>query len=161
MRKLGCPAPILHWRPPPDELPIPEFKRLLEWWQEERGEECAPSPDKVDPIALAKSLGNLILTEVLNEGQDFHVRLFGSKISDNVQDLTGERLTEIWTPLRHYFMINYRAICIRPQPLYSKHTPPMNINVSGWDRLILPLVKDGEVSRILIGIYECDRQDTE
>ncbi|RED54341.1 PAS domain-containing protein [Aestuariispira insulae] len=158
LKKLGSPPPKLIWNPDPDELPHPEFSLLMQWWQETKGDRPAPSPEDVDPLHLVKLLGHLILTDVCDEGENFHVRLYGSQIGKTVEDLTGKDLKTIWTPLRHYFIANYRAICLRPEPLYSLHTPALNINLSAWDRLILPLMEGDKVKRIMIGIFATDRQ---
>ena len=158
MERLGSPPPVLIWNPDKADLPPSEFSLLLDWWDEARGGRMAPSPSDVDPIELIKLLGHLVLTDVQDGGQDFFVRLYGSQIGKTVEDLTGKDLKCIWTPLRHYFISNYRAICLRPQPLYSLHTPALNINLSAWDRLILPLMEGDEVKRILIAIYATDRQ---
>ncbi|CAN0605169.1 unnamed protein product, partial [Ectocarpus sp. 12 AP-2014] len=51
-----------------------------------------------------------------------------------------------------FFYAVYRAVLIRPEPLYTEHEPPAEVGVKLWHRLMLPLVDDGgKVIRVLVG----------
>ncbi|WP_020594174.1 PAS domain-containing protein [Kiloniella laminariae] len=153
MEKLGSPSPHIHWQVDADNLPCEELKFLLNWWEATRAGRFAPMPTDVDPFALRPVLGRVTVLDVLDGGEDFRYRLYGSAIMNEPgKDLTGQLVSEIWTPLRAFFAITYRALLKRREPLYTRHVPHHSLKLSTWDRLILPLGENGEVSRILVGL---------
>lgn len=157
---LGSPAPVLIWAPEALELPGNGSAELLEWWRRQRGTDPAPNAAVIDPEQFTTLLGNVVLLEALADGLDFRVRVFGSKIQPRPgKDTTGQLISEVWTPLRHYFLVNYQAVYRRAEPLYSRHTPAIEIARTGWDRLILPFVEGGRVSRLLVSVHPAIRQD--
>ncbi len=134
---------------------------IYDWWLAKKAGMVAPSPDCIIPENLVQVLGNLILLETCEGGANFYTRLYGSKIQKKPgRDMTGQLVSETWTPLRGYFLINYQAVYQRKEALFSCHTPPQDVNVTAWNRLVLPFVEDGEVSKILVSIYPTQRQKT-
>ncbi len=153
MRQLGSPKPTIAWNLPEDELPQPELKFLFKWWNENRGEEMAASPLDVDPFKLKPVLGRVAVLDILEGGEEFKYRLYGSAIiQEPGKDLTGLLLSDIWTPLRTFFAITYRAVVLRKEPLYTRHEPHHSLKMTTWDRLILPLSSGNEVERIIVAL---------
>ena len=153
LHKLGSPNPRLIWNPDPENLPGDQLAYFLEWWNQARGDTFAASPDAVDPIELRSILGYLAVLDVLDGGENFRYRLYGSAIMNEPgKDLTGLLLTDIWTPLRAFFTITYRAVVQRKEPLYTQHEPHHSLKMQVWDRLILPLSNTGDVERLIVAI---------
>lgn len=160
MRGLRCVRPELVWNPADDSLGDDYLNRVYRWWHKQTTPDGRPpSPKAIDPLALKDLLGNLLVIDVIDNGQDFLVRLYGSKVTEHSRnDTTGQKISEVWTPLRSYFLVNYRAVHLRQAPLLSRHTPPMDVNINGWKRLILPFQENDVVTRLLVGIRIADRQ---
>lgn len=153
LKKLGSPKPSLIWNPDPRELPGDQLVYFLNWWNQARGNTFAASPDAVDPMELRSILGYLAVLDVLDGGENFRYRLYGSAIMNEPgKDLTGLLLSDIWTPLRSFFTITYRAVVHRKEPLYTQHEPHHSLKMQVWDRLILPLSNDQDVERLIVAI---------
>ncbi|KKJ76549.1 hypothetical protein WH95_12120 [Kiloniella litopenaei] len=153
LRKLGSPKPTIGWNPAMESLPGDQLKYFLDWWDKARGADFAASPDAVDPMELRSILGHLAVLDVLDGGENFRYRLYGSAIMNEPgKDLTGLLLSDIWTPLRAFFTISYRAVVLRKEPLYTQHEPHHSLKMQIWDRLILPLSNGDEVERIIVAI---------
>ena len=160
LQRLGSPPPVLKWMPGRDDLPNNGSADLLDWWHEMRAADKAPPVSVIEPEQFTSVLGNVVLLESQEDGLDFRVRLFGSKIQARPgKDTTGQLISEVWTPLRQYFLVNYQAVCRRSEPLYSRHTPAISISRTGWDRLVLPFLEDGRVARMLVSVHPSVRQD--
>ena len=153
LHKLGSPKPCLIWNPGPENLPGDQFACFLEWWNQARSNSFAAPLDAVDPMELRSILGHLAVLDVLDGGENFRYRLYGSAIMNEPgRDLTGLLLTDIWTPLRAFFTITYRAVVQRKEPLYTQHEPHHSLKMQVWDRLILPLSNTGDVNRLIVAI---------
>lgn len=160
LQGLGGPSPMLLWQPTLETLPEPLLAFLLEWWLQARDGTAAPPVEVVDPFALRPALGHLSLLDVIDGGADFRYRVHGSLTAARARwEWTGRRVSEIDTPLRFFFLVNYRAVTRRRQPLFSTHTPPAEVRMTAWHRLILPLGRHEEVERLLVGILPTQRQD--
>lgn len=160
MADLGSPAPFLLWKPDEARLPEPILGFLLEWWHKGRGASAMPPPELVDPLALRPALGHLSLLEVEEGGRDFRYRIYGSLTAHRARcEWTGRKVSGIDTPMRLFFLATYRAVARRPQPLLTTHTPPIQVRMTAWHRLILPLGEDGAVRRLLVAILPAERQD--
>ncbi|MFD2207873.1 PAS domain-containing protein [Kiloniella antarctica] len=153
MKQLGSPVPTVHWNLPEDKLPQPELQFLFKWWKDKKGERMAPSPSDVDPFELKGILGKIAVLEVIDTGEEFKYRLYGSAIMPEPgKDLTGKLLSDIWTPMRAFFAITYRAVVLRKEPLYTRHEPHHSLKMAEWDRIILPLSDGTEVERIIVAL---------
>ncbi|WP_419902551.1 PAS domain-containing protein [Kiloniella sp.] len=162
MRQLGSPKPTILWNLPEEELPQPELKFLFKWWNENRGDRLAASPEDVDPFKLRPVLGRIAVLDILDGGEEFKYRLYGSAIiQEPGKDLTGMLLSDIWTPLRSFFAITYRAVLLRKEPLYTRHEPHHSLKMTTWDRLILPLSRDDNVERIIVALVPIYKDVTE
>lgn len=143
------------WRPAGDDLAHEQLQFLLSYWKNLSDAEGRVTADEIDPLNMWPALGFVILVDVIEGGEDFRIRVYGSAIAQSVEvDVTGKLISQ--TPwqgvVMEFFYAVYRAVVIRPEPLYTEHEPPMDVGVKLWHRLMLPLVDgDGEVCRVLVG----------
>lgn len=154
----GFPRPVVCWNPDPATLPAPQLTAIGTFWSDLVAQEGQPDPAHIDPAAFVPALGYLMLLEPVDDGQDFHYRLYGTQIARwSGLDLTGQRVSEITgagvrTHVQAFFMAGYYAVVVRRQPLYSAHVPPAERTTATWHRLILPFRDTAAaVSRLLVG----------
>lgn len=152
--------PFLAWDPKPEDLSLELLRVIYEYWAAmprcTRGRFAGlPLASELDPLEVHRALGYLMLLDVLEGGEDFRYRVYGSKIADVVGfDSTGLLVSETKPhPItRLLFQAVYRAVMKVGKPIFTKHEPAMNIAVVTWYRLVLPMVdEDGEISQILVG----------
>ncbi|MGK2741060.1 PAS domain-containing protein [Tepidicaulis sp. LMO-SS28] len=75
----------------------PQIALLLDYWEEKRGPaRRMPARSDIKPTDIPSLMPYLILFDVLNEGEDGYIRVFGSELSELIgEDRTGMRLSEI------------------------------------------------------------------
>lgn len=95
-----------------------------------------------------------MLLEPVDDGEDFVYRVYGTNIARFVGlEMTGKRLTNGPLPpfAQALFLVGYRAVLKRQEPLLSRHVAPTDFVMATWDRLILPFVdEDSMVTRLLV-----------
>lgn len=147
--------PVVIWQPMASDLPVKPLPFLLDYWHDLPRVEDLPLANAVDALSLGPALGDVMLLDVIDQGQDFRYRVYGSKIAEGANfDMTGRLTSEIQTSryVSIFFLAIYRAAMIRREPVYTRHNPPVEVSAKTWDRLILPLAgKSGPVERILVG----------
>jgi len=160
MANLGSPPPVMIWNPLPTDMEAPVLRVLDGWWRQ--AVEAAggpPTPQMVDPLMLRSALGAISLLDVIDGGRDFQMRLHGSDIAETLGvDMTGMNLGEMSVPFMSFLLVTYRAPLLRPAPLLLRYTPAMQFFRSAWWRIGMPLVRDGKVVRLLIGMVRTERQ---
>lgn len=151
----GIASPTHQWRPSEAEAPTAELRTLLNYWRALQEGNQLPRQANFDVLAVPSVLGFLMLMDVIDGGEDFYYRVYGTKIAqDTGFDMTGKRLSCVptVTSLAAYFMASYRAVVQRREPLLAYHQPPPGQPIRRWARLILPMVDDQDrVSRLLVG----------
>lgn len=163
MAELGSPPPLMRWNPSFDDMMVSEALRHLAvwWWQAAEAGGGPPSPDAVDPLLLRPALGAVSLLDVYDGGRDFRIRLHGSIVSGALgMDMTGMLVSKMDVPFMAFLMVAYRAQVLRPEPLLLRYTPASEFFDSGWWRIGLPLARDGEVVRLMVGMERAPRQPT-
>ncbi len=160
MARLGSPPPVMTWNPKPSDIESEVLRHLASWWEKTIAAAGGPpTPEMVDPLVLRPALGAISLLDVLDGGRDFQLRLHGSDISDTLGvDMTGWKMGEKDVPFMAFLIVTYRAQLLRPEPLLLRYTPAMEFFLSAWWRIGLPLVRNGEVVRLLIGMERAPRQ---
>ncbi len=69
---------------------------LTAYWDRKRGRGRMPDRQDILPSEIVKLLPNLHITEVLDGGRDFRIRLFGTALVNFLgAEMTGRRLSEI------------------------------------------------------------------
>ncbi len=127
----------------------------MAYWAGLSSEESFVAAKEIDPLDMWPALGFVMLVDVVDDGADFRFRVYGSAIAQSVElDVTGKLMSEVpWKGVvMDFFYAVYRAVLIRPEPLYTEHEPPTTIGVKLWHRLMLPLMdEDRKVCRVLVG----------
>jgi len=160
MTKLGSPPPVMIWNPQPSDMDSEVLRHLDNWWKQAMDADGnPPTPEMVDPLVLRPALGAVSLLDVLDGGRDFQMRLHGSDVGATLGvDMTGMKVGEMTVPFMAFLIVTYRAQLLRPEPLLLRYTPAMEFFLSAWWRIGLPLVRNGEVVRLLIGMERTERQ---
>jgi hypothetical protein len=151
----GVAPPKVVWRPDSRDLKHEQLRFLLAYWNGLSAGRSFVTADQIDPLDMWPALGFIMLVDVVDDGVDFRFRLYGSAIVQSVNmDVTGKLMSEVQLGgvVMDFFYAVYRAVLIRPEPLFTEHVPPEEIGVKFWHRLMLPLVgEDGKVCRVLVG----------
>ena len=158
--ETDSPPPVICWEPEAGELPNERLRFLLEFWRSAPRDGDLPSIDSLDPLALKPALGLLMILEPVDGGADFRYRLYGSEIAARAGlDLTGKLVTNVRSAkMAAFFIATYAAVLLRRRPLYTRHTTNPAIQITQWDRLLLPFAgRDGAVERLLVGNLPGDR----
>ena len=160
MARLGSPSPVMIWNPQADTLESEALRHLAVWWTEAAaGAGGPPAPEAVDPLMLRPALGSVSLLDVHDDGRDFCIRLHGSNVASTLGiDMTGMMVGEMTVPFMAFLIVTYRAQLLRPEPLLLRYTPAMEFFLSAWWRIGLPLMRDGKVVRLLVGMERAPRQ---
>lgn len=146
------PPPQLNWDPVAEDVPDPRLAQLLEYWRSLRvGGQDIPSAGAIDPLDMKFALGYLLLSDVIENGDDFRYRVYGSLVARLCEnDLTGRCPSEFGDARSTYIVATYKAAMIRREPLYMVFPAIVPIDVKVWRRLVLPLAgADGEIVRFL------------
>lgn len=138
---------------------LPEHQAALSAWKEVTNGAMMPPADAIDPLAMIKALGSILIIspEIHNDTQDFRYRLYGSTISNRFgADMTGKLLSDFPSTNRFFFAAQYKELLSRQIPFYGEHDAPPDVSVVvRWARLALPFghkKDDGsyQVDRILV-----------
>lgn len=154
-REHRVPPPRFVWDPTPDDVTVPHLARLLEHWHSLRGDDDLPHFQCVDPLDMGYALGHLNLLEVVDNGEDFRYRISSTEAGRRLGvEYQGMLVSEVGKFSSRFFGATYRESMRRRLPLYSIHVPPLEVSVSEWRRLLLPLAgDDGTVVRFLSGVH--------
>ncbi len=154
-RSHGLEQPHLLWDPSPDEIPVDVLRKLLLHWQGLRQGDGLPNMSRIDPVEFRSMLPHINLLEVIDGGRDFRYRVFSTTLADRLDvEFTGRLISEVGLFSAPFFTLTYRESLARRLPLLTVHTPPQEISVSQWTRLVLPLQDDaGEVARFITGAH--------
>jgi hypothetical protein len=154
-RARGARGPDIVWSPSVERMAAEPLRFLLRYWSELRAERPMPYAREIDPIEMRPALGYILLVDVLESGEDFRYRLFGSTIAGvSGFDMTGRRVSEHKASpyIVEFALAVYRAALRRPEPLLTEHGPPATLNTFAWHRLVLPLAdENGTTGRFLVG----------
>jgi hypothetical protein len=155
MAKGGA-APDVVWAPSLERLSATQLRFLLRYWSELAGARDMPRAKQIDALEMRPALGYINLLDVIESGEDFRYRVFGSVIAAVAgYDMTGRKMSALKTApyMAEFSLAACRAVVLRGQPLLTEHRPPPSaVPTVAWHGLILPLAgEDGAVARLLIG----------
>ncbi len=139
--------------PSMDVMPCVQLSQTFDYWRGLPVVDGVPDTTVVEPENLVKALGNLMLVDVVDGGDDLLYALYGSNIAlVSGFDMTGKSVWEVPTTsdLQVFFVACYIAALELRKPLYTIHRAPPHITISDWHRLILPMGKNGEIRRFLV-----------
>jgi hypothetical protein len=137
--------------------------QLLDYWRALPRTGDLPAVETIDPAALVFILGWLMIIDPIDGGVDFSYRLYGTNIAEVTgRDLTGCKLSDSFPQVAAFASAVYRDAMRDRQPVLTRHTPPRQIMVSRWERLILPFAgPDDSVARFLVGAVGLGMRRTE
>ena len=139
--------------PAEGDLPREELRLVLRYWRALPRTDGVADLLKIDPHALRRALGYVMLIDVGPGESEFLYALYGSKIAAVAGfDMTGKTVWQVATTsaIQTFFVACYRVACDLRCTLYTVHEAPPQITVSHWHRLILPLGQGGAVKRFLV-----------
>ena len=138
---------------------------LAQYWIAKRGDRTMPFREEVRPAEIRALLPYLAINQVLEDGADFLIRLFGTELSKIAgEERTGKRVSEIAGPPEtaairrqtqaRWLEINRRAY-ETAAPVYARVTMLSEKNASRDAHVVaLPLTVTGNgVEQILGGIF--------
>ena len=143
------------------ESQIGHDDRLLSfyrYWSDKRRGRTMPSRADLDVAEMKSWLGYLHLVEVRGDPPDFHYRVFGTQIAEELGfDLTGRSIDDNpasgVAELRH----SYEEVVARKAPLYQVHEMIGLKGVLRYNRMLLPLSDDDEtVNMVLVLSFPLD-----
>jgi hypothetical protein len=160
-RKQGAQGPVVVWNPVARDVNAPPLAALLEYWTALRRGESLPAADKVDPLGMRRSLGYVMLVDVVEDGRDFRYRLFGSAVAAiSGFDMTGRLLSEhaASTYLLEFSLALYRAAIQQRKAVFCHYSPAGTLRTAQWHRLALPLTDGSDnIIRLLVGTVPIGR----
>ncbi|HMM13687.1 MAG TPA: PAS domain-containing protein [Parvibaculum sp.] len=160
-------AEPLHYHDAPEH---PRVAELVDYWNAKRG--TRPMPDRADivPGEIPRLLPNIVICEVLRGGEDFRMRIFGTKLVELTgEERTGKSLSDFGAhaivPTRPEIVQDRWLEVIRRS--YQQVKP---VFVSGamtssdrpylaWHAVSCPLTAGGTaVSQLMGGLFVVDRR---
>lgn len=135
---------------PVDKVENPELKKLLDYWKEKRGSRAMPSRGDVSPQDLRSALKTLQLFDVIDDGEDFYVRVMGAAVSGTFDfNPNGHRLSEHSGSQDGLLRVLQRLV--REQiPLICRFHRVVSEGLTVHSTaLLLPLGEDGQITQIL------------
>ncbi|MFZ2468952.1 PAS domain-containing protein [Parvibaculum sedimenti] len=130
----------LRYRDTPDH---PGVSALTDYWLAKRGPRTMPDRADISPAEIVKLLPNLIICDVLGDGEDFRTRLFGTALVLIVgEERTGKCLSEFGTrasvPTRPE-IVQFRWLDVTRRAYALKEPVFVNGTMSSSDRSYLAL----------------------
>lgn len=151
---ISSPRPVLKWQPDDADLESEHLRFLHDYWRRRARADGLPLSSGIDALDLKPVLGYVMLLEPTETDDDFLYRVYGSIIAEKGGlELTGKRVSEVPSSMvAAYFLATYRAVVVRRCSLLARHTTHHTIQITQWDRLILPFANpSGRIDRLLVG----------
>ena len=81
---------------PAEEMLDPGLRRLLDTWNQIRGERAMPTRPELNPFVLGGLLRSTQLFDIVDEGRDFRFRVMGSGITEQTGlNVTGKCVSQL------------------------------------------------------------------
>ena len=125
----------------------PQLELALAYWHEIKGETAFPRRADLVPENIVSLWPHLLMVDVIDEGADYHIRLFGQNLVDDYGEQTGRRVTEPTASEQvrerskalFDFCLRTQAPCYAYWPVTVSQRRPL-VDV---EALCLPLSSDG------------------
>lgn len=128
--------------------------RMYEYWSSKSPSGRLPGRQHLDPVEIPDLLFNLALIDVVrsDRGCRFRYRLAGTGIAGRAgRDPTGKCFEELYDgEYLRKANSTYQSIVETGLPFTSSRKFPVGKECLSYDRLILPLARDGETVDILV-----------
>jgi diguanylate cyclase (GGDEF)-like protein/PAS domain S-box-containing protein len=149
----GAKPPLVIWNPTAANLRSRRLVALLSHWNGLRDSPAPPLAERFSLAEIGPLADYVMLLDVERQGRDFVYRHYGAGIARHYgEDLTGRRLSKLAGHVATFSGSVYRAVVLRPEPVFTEHEPPRHVFVRHWQRVVLPLRDgDGAISQLLVG----------
>ena len=131
----------------PHSVQRPRLQRLLQYWEQKRGDRRMPSRTDLDPLDFVWMLGDISLVEVHRacDGLRYRFRLMGTRAVGRLgYDLTGKWLEDLPTPdYRSRLVEIFGLMVARAAPHVERPNMLIDNHVHHYEILRLPLGRDG------------------
>lgn len=125
----------------------PRLQRLLQYWEQKRGDRRLPARADLDPLEFAWMLGDVSLVEVhrSEEGLRYRFRLMGSRAVERLgYDITGKWLEDLPSPDYRARLVEVFGLMVaRAAPHVERPNMLIDNHVHHYEMLRLPLGRDG------------------
>jgi hypothetical protein len=130
------------------------LKKLAAYWQSKKGRRRAPARADLDPVEIPALMPHILLIDVEAAPRRFRVRLMGTSVVNGLgRDLTGRYLDELTlNEIQRAMFAEYRHVAETGEPACAtwEYTRDDGRHVH-FERLVLPLSRDGTVIDMLLG----------
>lgn len=142
------------------EVPIshPKLRALYDLWEAKRGSRQAPPRSDFSHEDLQPWFGHLMLLDCL-EGNEYRYRLYGTALTQIFGfDLTGKLVGASADRIGDKPLEEYARLVRIGAPVYASRISPSAREYLQVDKLALPLMEGGQVTKILGAIYLSDSE---
>lgn len=138
------------------EIAHPQLRALHELWERKRGLRTAPSRADFSVEELRPWLGHLIMVDCLDD-DDFRFRLYGTALVRIFGfDLTNRLVSDVSGQIGDRPAAEYRQVRRLGTPFHVARRSPSAREYLTMDKLALPLMDNGVVTKIMAAIYHSD-----
>lgn len=131
----------------------PKLRGLLDLWEATRGSRQAPPRSDFSHEDLQPWFGHLMLLDCL-QGNDYRYRLYGTALTRLFGfDLTGQLVSTSADRIGDQPLEEYARVVRIGAPVYASRISPSAREYLQVDKLALPLMEGGRVTKILGAIY--------
>lgn len=139
----------------PEQPETPELRRLLQYWNVQRGTRAFPRRCDLDPLDFWYMLDRVALTEVHEDPRRYRLRLVGGYW----QRLSGVEMTGMWLdewPHGNQRKITedfYATLIDGRVPRFQRRDAVVDYQTLRYEIMLLPISEDGaRISMIMTGI---------
>ncbi|HEY4345228.1 MAG TPA: PAS domain-containing protein [Parvibaculum sp.] len=140
----------------------PGIAALAAYWEKKRGNRALPDRSDIDPADIVPLLPHITISEVLDGGADFRIRIFGTALVELIgEERTGKRLSEFGTdcnPPTKAERVRARWMDITTRALTSRRPAFVTGTMSSslrpyivWHAISCPLTAGGTEAAQMIG----------
>lgn len=155
-KKLGVIPPTFDRHPHKNESQPNGLGRLLDYSENLPGDREVLGSREVDSINFSYGLGNIPLTESVNEGSDLRYRVHGANVTQfSSFSLTRKSISEIIIPSgsQKFYQANYKAKRLRCAPVFAMNYSSLQETLRQWNRISLQFANaDGAIDRFVAEI---------
>lgn len=154
LRKPTAPLANIQYLTEPS---LAALRDLLGYWQDKRAGRFAPCRADIRPEELRPHLANLILVDVIANGEDLKYRLIGTALTQAAQrDATGKLFSELYRDVHRELeplLAVYCQTIVRRGPVIVQANIFWHSHASYRDceSVLLPLSTDGERVDMILG----------
>jgi hypothetical protein len=134
---------------------LPEVGTLYRLWRDAREGRALPTREALSPETLRPWLGSLSIYERTSEGDDFRIRLDGTKlVAMSGEDWTGQLVSQLDRRFRSDLLACCLEVCRLRLPLFDSAAPILPKSYRYAQRLLLPLSRDGEnATQLMLALF--------